>query len=197
MRERPYINLKGRELIEMFDEKSDDLNLICDVAYEVLFRKYVCKEDKVRVIERLISFCKQQPDFPFPTTDIVQTRRDIRGKLGNPDWSDVGLLKHSGYEVGETYGKPEAERRRILNYLFLKDDLEDVDDKSYVAEWGEKKTFSRLKKMAECIAAFTRNAKHNSYDYIEAIHDWESDLSYLKVTFYDGWHNFPWPNLDK
>jgi aminoglycoside phosphotransferase family enzyme len=84
----------------------------------------------------------------------------------------------------------------LREYLFLKNDLEDVDDKSCAAEWGGKKTSSRLKKMADSVAEFVRNAKRNPHDYIEAIHEWESGLSYIKATFYDGWHKFPWPNLD-
>ena len=102
----------------------------------------------------------------------------------------------SGYHVGATRGRPEKQRRRILNSIFLKDDLSDVDDRTYSALWGPPMTSKRLQKLAESIAAFARTAKRSPNDLGQAIEEWEGDLEYLKATFYDRWGDFPWPGVE-
>jgi len=65
-------------------------------------------------------------------------------------------------------------------------------------EWNAPKTPWRLKKIAYCLATFTKNAKRrsNSDSFWQAIEDWESDLAWLKRNFYDGVYNskFVWPD---
>jgi hypothetical protein len=92
-------------------------------------------------------------------------------------------------------GLPESQRRQILDTIFIHS-LSFVNDTNYLREWGEPKTKERLKKLADCIAAFTRNAKRRNADsYSKAIQDWEADLAYLKRTYYDG--HFQWPRTGK
>ncbi len=53
---------------------------------------------------------------------------------------------------------------------------------------------ARLRKTAESIAAFARNAKRKSDNALaRAVSAWEADLAYLKKTFDDGRYDFPWP----
>jgi hypothetical protein len=69
-----------------------------------------------------------------------------------------------------------------------------MDNREYLNEWGEPKTARRLQKLAESIAAFTRNAKRrNEKNFSKAIQDWEADLAYLKKTYYDNRFSFRWP----
>jgi len=115
----------------------------------------------------------------------------------NPDWMrEKGVLSEMGYRVGRTNGLPDGARRRILDeaYSF---DVPYIDDENMV-EWNSPKTPFRLRKMANSIAAFARNAKRrrDADRLAEAIADWESDLAYLKMRYYDRRydHVFFWPN---
>ena len=72
-----------------------------------------------------------------------------------------------------------------------------MEDLVYAQEWGDRKTGPRLKKIADSLATFAKNAKRNSYvNYDVAISEWEADLKYLKKTFYDNWGGFPWPDVE-
>jgi hypothetical protein len=64
-------------------------------------------------------------------------------------------------------------------------------------EWGADRSARRLRKMAECIASFTKNAKRREDEsYDDAIREWESDLQYLYDRYYIGkFHfDFVWPS---
>jgi hypothetical protein len=63
-----------------------------------------------------------------------------------------------------------------------------------MAEWGEPKSINRLKKLADSLATFARNARRRrSSDMDHAIAEWEEDLKYLKDTYYTGRFRFDWP----
>lgn len=192
----------GEEIRTLVEQHWDDFTALGILAYEIQFRDYVENEIKADVVERLVELGHEMaqkiaegPQFEFPNTDVYETRRRNAPDFGDIDWEEQGLLRLSGYRVGKTRGRPQDQRRRILNFVFLEDDLRDVDDPQYAAQWGLPMTSDRLLKLAETIAAFTRNAKRNRYDMSEAISDWENDLDYLKSTFYDRWGDFPWPEV--
>ena len=72
-----------------------------------------------------------------------------------------------------------------------------IDNAAYAAEWGRPNTAQRLQKLAETIAALTRNAKRrNAARMDKSIREWESDLAYLKRRYYEGRFSFPWPVTD-
>ncbi|MFH7028095.1 MAG: hypothetical protein ACHBN1_22505 [Heteroscytonema crispum UTEX LB 1556] len=90
-------------------------------------------------------------------------------------------------------GLLESERREILDTIFLRPLLH-IDNANYISEWGQPKTDERLRKLAESIAAFIRNAKRrNMNSFSKAIQDWESDLAYLKRTYYNNRFSFSCP----
>ena len=97
-----------------------------------------------------------------------------------------------GYRVGGS-GEIGSVRRRILDCVFFKK-LPNVESKEYMNQWGAPETATRLKKMAEAIAAFARNAKNKkSGNYSSAISDWEADLEHLRKQYYAGRFHFDWP----
>jgi hypothetical protein len=105
---------------------------------------------------------------------------------------EEGLLRHYGYKVGMN-GLSESERWEILDTVFLRPLLQ-MDNVAYLSEWGEPRSAERLQKLAESIAAFTRNAKRRSKgSFSKAIQDWETDLAYLKRTYYNNRHSFQYP----
>jgi hypothetical protein len=64
-------------------------------------------------------------------------------------------------------------------------------------EWGELQTAQRLRKLADTLAAFTRNAKRQAaVSYAAAIDDWEADLIFLYDRYYVNLFRFEWPATD-
>lgn len=135
----------------------------------------------------------QTAQFEFPTRSVVYSRRQAYA-TDERTWREAGILSLSGYRVGKTRGLRPDQRRRILNWLVLKDDLRDVEDRDYAAEWGEPQTSERLKKIVDSIATFARDRKDDPRDYRMAIEHWKDDLEYLRRTFYLPWgETWGWP----
>lgn len=115
-----------------------------------------------------------------------------------PEWPDSGLLSSIGYKVGAS-GEEQYTRRAILSKLFLMGSLPRMGSHDYLISWGGPCSAKRLRKMAESIAAFCRNAKRRTgADMRLAIDDWESDLTWLKMKYYVGRFDraFRWPGTD-
>jgi hypothetical protein len=70
-----------------------------------------------------------------------------------------------------------------------------VNSEAYLKEWGEPNSKERLQKLSRSIAAFARTAKgRTNGDFSKAIQDWESDLIYLRKTYYNTNHfSFQYP----
>ena len=110
------------------------------------------------------------------------------------EWPDKGLLSYVGYHVGKS-GKSPIERRKILSNVFLSE-LPNVQNPQYMKEWGQIKSSQRLRKIANSLASFIRNAKRKNEIPDEAINDWENDLDWLKKKYYRGVFTFPWPSTE-
>jgi hypothetical protein len=197
------MNETGDEIRRLIDKHWDDFWQLGLLAYEIQFRRLIKEDRRSAVVERLVELgisggrqVDETPGFDFPSIDVRRTRELAARALGDVDWNETGLLRLSGYRVGKVQGKPQDERRRILNFVFLEDDLRDVADQSYARSWGPPKSSNRLQKLCETLAAFIRNAKRNPVDMDQAIADWQDDLGYLRATFYDRWGDFPWPSVE-
>jgi hypothetical protein len=111
--------------------------------------------------------------FAWPTTLAPQGTRALKGIC----WRPRGMLDYLGYHVGETHPTPRDIRSCILQYAF-ECHLPPLNDPTYLSEWGEPQTTQRLKKLANTLAALTRNAKRlDAMSYATAIDDWEGDLT--------------------
>jgi len=129
--------------------------------------------------------------FHWPSTDAPAS---TSGFFGNHWHYKEGLLSFVGYRVGRN-GVEKQLRQRILDCVFH-NDLPQVDSVEYMRQWDEPKSAARLQKMAESLAAFTRNAKRKALcDYRDAVVDWETDLTYLHNKYYRGFFGFCWPAL--
>tara|TARA_B110001469_G_C9614749_1_gene305976 strand:- start:114 stop:1652 length:1539 start_codon:yes stop_codon:yes gene_type:complete len=133
---------------------------------------------------------KKKKRFPWPTTDAS----DGDGSLEEEDWPDIGLLKHMGYTVGKS-GESRSIRHQILTSVFELTSIPKIDSPEYVKSWGTQRSASRLRKMAESIAAFARNNKRSSNTSLDSVGDWEDDLAWLEIAHYRGKFNnkFTWP----
>jgi hypothetical protein len=102
------------------------------------------------------------------------------------------MLSYLDYRVGRN-GEVGSMRHGILGRVF-EGPLPPVFPPDYMSSWGAPKSAARLRKLAESIAAFTRNAKRRrDFKMDDAIADWESDLSFLYEHYYLGRFSFAWP----
>jgi hypothetical protein len=103
------------------------------------------------------------------------------------------MLDFLNYHVGETRETSSNIRRCILEYAF-ECHLPPLGNPNYHSEWGELNTSQRLQKLANTLAACTRNAKRQSTtSYSAAIDSWEADLVFLYDRYYVSLFNFGWP----
>ena len=131
--------------------------------------------------------------FEWPSTEAEPGKRT---KVDTDDWIQEGVLKFMGYQVGSSNGLSSNLRRRILEQIF-EGTLPPVFPPFYLDQWGGPKSAVRLQKMAESIAAFTRNAKRKRTAKLwGAIKDWESDLRFLYEHYYINHFYFSWPSSD-
>ena len=127
--------------------------------------------------------------FDWPSTEATRGS----GQLLTEDWVREGVLKYMGYKVGNVDGEPPGMRERILAEVF-DGPIPPVFEKPYLAEWSRPGTAARLQKMAETIAALTRNAKRRrDSKMLAAVKDWEADLQFLYDKYYIGHFRFDWP----
>lgn len=142
---------------------------------------------------RRASMAPDHPDyFPWPSTDAPAGAKDVAVR----DWEEIGILSYLGYHVRITDQLSTAQRRRLLNHVFSMR-LPPLNGVAYMRSWGLPNTGSRLKKIAESIAAFTRNAKRRrNPQLVECIRKWEDDLLSLRKAFYVGrFDSFTWPTV--
>lgn len=135
---------------------------------------------------------EENKPFTWPKTDIEPGN----GSLTDQQWPQVGMLKFLGYNVGHN-GALRTDRQKALQIAFTAHELPKVNGPEYVKGWGNASTGVRLKKIADSIATFCRNARHqNSKSYTATIADYEEDLAWLKKTYYDGRFDrqFVWPD---
>jgi hypothetical protein len=151
----------------------------------------------VEAVEREWTRRRKEPPsagdrFAWPSTEA----RPGSSGLDSEAWLKHGLLQFIGYKVGATQGEPRDMRVRMLNQIFV-GHLPPAFPADYLAEWGRPKSADRLRKLANTIAALTRNAKRRGSDRMgAAIADWEHDLRFLHARYYVGHFHFDWPATD-
>lgn len=132
--------------------------------------------------------------FPWPSTTAFPSEKPELQLDG--EFEERGMLAHLGYHVGKN-GLPPKKRRGLLNSILESETLPRINSKQYVLEWSTSGSSVRLRKMAESIAAFCRNAKRRKNATMsESIRSWEADLAWLKVQFYDNRFTFRWPSTN-
>lgn len=128
-------------------------------------------------------------NFSWPSTEA-----DFgSGGLNTEGWVKEGVLKYMGYKVGND-GESQPIREHILSQVFL-GALPPVSSLAYMDEWSRPQSAARLQKLAETIAALTRNAKRERvFKKRDAVRDWENDLKYLYYEYYVAKFHFAWPD---
>ena len=188
VKQRHYLKYRTNELETIADSKWDNTEVLNQIHYELEFRSRKKALDlRKRIAARLTQL--QETQFIYPTTKANPGSQNLSNDVFK---YEQGLLKHYGYKVGRS-GLSQTERWQILDQVFSQSLLQ-IDNAAYLKEWGEAKSAKRLQKIADSIAAFTRNAKRrNRNSFSKAIQDWETDLAYLKRTYYNNYFSFQYP----
>lgn len=198
---RPYFTDTAIELLQRGQDTEDAEELSC-IVYELQHRKKVSPESKIEILNKMFEEFKRWPKSPTDDThkesisephisDYINKKRQQAIGSNGFDWQVLGLLKASGYSVGMSSGVKVSKRRDILDYILLDDDLSEITDLTYKAEWGATASAQRLKKMVDSLVMFAKNAKKQEKNYALAIKNWEEDLSYIYDT-----HSHTLENLD-
>lgn len=186
---RPLDQLFWPELRTIAYESWSDPSILQLVLAELLFRnRQGARVLREELSERLRVLSEQS--FHWPSTAVLPSSQAL---ADDQFWYTQGLLSFMGYHVG-LKGVRDENRRDILDYVYS-GKLPRVNSEDYMVEWGEPTTCQRLRKIAESLAAFARNAKRNkTADMQNAIIDWEADLHYLYHEYYIKVKcNFFWP----
>lgn len=131
----------------------------------------------------------------WPTTHVGLTTSSIL----SADWPEEGILSFVGYRVGKTNPtRPKELRKLILEGIFL-GEIPPIIPRNLLSDWGDPDTKKRLLKIANVLAALTRNAKRKRQaDMSIAIGHWEDDLEYLRRKFwlpnFSAWGASSWPS---
>lgn len=114
---------------------------------------------------------------------------------GPPPLGPTSPLTEMGYHVGKTSRLSDEERRKLLERIYRKDDLDFPDRYSEADKhsWGGPETPRCLRMMAEHIAWNIR-FHAPQVNYRRAVEQWEADLAWLKKKFYRG--GFGWPDTN-
>lgn len=141
---------------------------------------------------RRLPHIRLNPDhFIWPRTEATVGT----GSLEIGQSPEIGMLAYMEYRVGRTNGQPIGIRRAILDRV-VAGTLPLYGGIEYYDQWGEPNSAGRLQKLAEAIAAFTRNAKRRGKVRLaDAISEWEADLDYLYSTYYMPRFGFGWPSI--
>lgn len=188
---RPFINATSPQLRYIANNYWDNAIALQFILSELLYRSSRgAKRLREEIIDRLVILsCNEY--FVWPTTEAPEGLLPINGNI---EWHPQGVLSYLGYKVGEN-GAEENTRHSILTSIYC-NNLPNLISQEYMLTWGAPNSAIRLKKMANSIAAFTRNARRNNpIVFIVAIDEWEADLLFLKYTYYIGKYDnlFIWP----
>lgn len=180
--------LKIRELIQLWQ------NCVRYLSDPAQHKKHREANDVIAAISKEWERRGRQPlngdeHFEWPSTDARAGKRYIN----TSDWLSEGFLSLVGYRVGRNEGLSLSYRQRILSEVF-RSHLPPVFPKEYIEEWGAPESSKRLQKMAETIAALTRNARRRGSLMETAIKHWEKDLEFLYYDFYVEKFHFGWPS---
>jgi len=192
--ERPYSRLETDDLGKLVGERRSDRTFLSEILQELLYRKRKVAGELRSVIYQRIQ--ELGGYFVWPTTNTDEQAGNGTLEMDRPK---VGMLKQMGYQVG-LIGVSDENRRDALDAVFSADLSLWKHPKqpvSYIAEWGPPESALRLQKMANSIAAFTKNNKRNWASRSDhSIIQWEADLAYLKERYYVGRFNFGWPSTN-
>ncbi len=129
---------------------------------------------------------KSQQAMPGYIKDAIREFMDKYGaevRSGRFDENAISPLTYYGYRVGKARGRPEAERRKIMEFVLFKP-LPDIFPSSYRAKWGKPGSPERLLKICNHIT-MTADRRASRPNYEVAVSEWRSDANWCQSAFAD------------
>lgn len=121
---------------------------------------------------------------PLYIQDAIRDFMDKYGaevRSGRFDENKLSPLTYYGYHVGKARGRPESERKKILEFVLFKP-LPDVFPSAYRAKWGKPGAPERLVKICNHIT-MTADRRASRPNYQVAVSEWRSDASWCRSEF--------------
>jgi len=201
-----YVHVSGRVEMRVIKNlpsmKLKDVRQLWFNAIAVLAddRKSKKHADARRIVDAIRKEWERRQKLPGDPSDFFEwPSTEASGGDGSIDargWLPDGMLKCMGYKVGANEGLPRSLRQRILDEIFG-GPIPPMFPLDYLSQWGAPGSAQRLRKMAETIAALTRNAKRRrDAKMATAIDHWEQDLEHLYYEYYVEKFHFGWPSTE-
>lgn len=108
-------------------------------------------------LRRRLDPASQDGFFAWPSTDAPGGD----GAINSLQWMQEGVLGFLEYHAGKGADLSSPTRQGILKRVF-EGTIPPAFPKAYLDQWGDPGTAGRLRKIAESLAAFARNAKRRS-----------------------------------
>jgi len=128
-------------------------------------------------------------DFPWPETAFEDGPPATIGEGFDGEDASSPLYK-MGYSVAQQVALSPARRHELLDETYAEKSLPWCISDEYMDDWGEANSRKRLRRIAWHLHLMRKRFKRHP----EAVARWESDLDWLKRTYYKPIHRFRWPS---
>jgi hypothetical protein len=129
-------------------------------------------------------------EFPWPET-VFEDGAPAAISEGFDGENASSPLYKMGYSVAQQVAISMLKRHEILAETYAEENLPWCISDEYMNDWGEANSRKRLRRIAWHIFTLMRGRfkRHGA-----AVRKWESDLAWLKRTYYKPVHRFSWPS---
>lgn len=127
-------------------------------------------------------------EFPWPETAFEDGPPATIGEGFDGEDASSPLYK-MGYSVAQQVALTPSRRHDLLEETYAEESLPWCISDEYMEDWGEANSRKRLRRIAWHLHLMTKRFKR----HMEAVARWESDLDWLKRTYYKPIHRFRWP----
>lgn len=128
-------------------------------------------------------------EFPCPETAFEDGPPATIGEGFDGEDASSPLYK-MGYSVAQQVALTPSRRHDLLEETYVEESLPWCISDEYMEDWGEANSRKRLRRIAWHLHLMTKRFKR----HMEAVARWESDLDWLKRTYYKPIHRFRWPS---
>ena len=174
-------------LSDGLDEVLESLGLDEDQRHRVRFDVYNLMDENLEK--------EAEAEWPWPIIN-QEPHTNSYGTMSNRNFKERSALTAFGYAVGKTRGWATSKRHKFLND-FIRKQLPSGIEEEFGNEYGSPLSTTRLRKVANHLASICGLAiAKDEHQMRFAIDDWETDLEFLKTTFYEGegLKFTPWPD---
>ena len=179
------------------DEFLEFLGLDKDQRHRVVSDVYNLVDENIRTSEAYSKLIAKEAETEWPWPIInYESHLNSHGAMSNENFKERSALAAFGYTVGKTRGWATSKRHKFLNDFMRKQLPSGIEDE-FGNEYGSPLSTTRLRKVANHIASICGLAiARDEHQMRFAIDDWETDLEFLKTTFYEGegLKFTPWPD---